>query len=45
MQNLKKIYTNELVYKTEIDSQTWQTNLWLPKGITVWGGNKLGVWG
>ena len=24
--------TNELVYKTEIDSQTQKTNLWLPKG-------------
>ena len=23
---------NELTYKTEIDSQTWKTNLWLPKG-------------
>ena len=24
--------TNELIYKTEIDSQTWKTNLWLPTG-------------
>ena len=24
--------TNELIYKTEIDSQTWRTNLQLPKG-------------
>ena len=24
--------TNELIYKTEIDSQTQKTNLWLPKG-------------
>ena len=23
--------TNELIYKTEIDSQTQKTNLWLPK--------------
>ena len=23
---------NELIYKTEIDSQTQETNLWLPKG-------------
>ena len=30
--------TNELIYKTETDSQTLKTNLWLPKG------NKLGVW-
>ena len=31
MQNLK-YDTNELIYKTETDSQTWKTNLWLPKG-------------
>ena len=24
--------TNELIYKTEIDSQIQKTNLWLPKG-------------
>jgi len=24
--------TYELIYKTEIDSQTLKTNLWLPKG-------------
>ena len=35
--------TNESVYKTEIDSQTSKTNLWLPKGKEV-GGGKLGVW-
>ena len=29
--------TNELIYKTEIDSQTQETNLWLPK----WGGGKI----
>ena len=23
---------SKLIYKTEIDSQTWKTNLWLPKG-------------
>ena len=35
-------YVNELVYKTEIDSKTQKTNLWLPKGK---GGHsdKLGV--
>ena len=32
MWNLKKSYANELIYKTEIDSQTQKTNLWLPKG-------------
>ena len=29
----KKKDTNELIYKTEIDSQTQKTNLWLPKGM------------
>ena len=32
MWNLKQNDTNELIYKTEIDSQTQKTNLWLPKG-------------
>ena len=27
-----KTDTNELIYKTEIDSQTQKTNLWLLKG-------------
>ena len=31
MKNEKKD-TNELIYKTERDSQTLKTNLWLPKG-------------
>ena len=31
MWNLKND-TNELIYKTEIDSQIQKTNLWLPKG-------------
>ena len=31
MWNLKND-TNELIYKTEIDSQAQNTNLWLPKG-------------
>ena len=48
MCNLKKTNdTNELIYKTETDSQTSKTNLWLPKG-KGWGGgggqDKLGVW-
>ena len=34
MWNLK-YDTNELIYKTETDSQTQKTNLWLPKG--KWG--------
>ena len=31
MWNLKQD-RNELIYKTEIDSQAQKTNLWLPKG-------------
>ena len=27
-----KSNTNELIFKTETDSQTDKTNLWLPKG-------------
>ena len=34
--------TNELIYKTETDLQTWKTNLWLPKGKGE--RDKLGVW-
>ena len=30
---LKKNDTNELIYKTETDSQTQKTEVWLPKGI------------
>ena len=36
MWNLKND-TNELIYKTEIDSQPQETNFWLPKG-KGWGG-------
>ena len=32
MQNLKRHDTNELIYITEIVSQTWRANLWLPRG-------------
>ena len=38
-----KYDTNELIYKTETDSQTQKTTLWLPKG-KGWGRDKLGVW-
>ena len=39
----KKIDTNELIYKTETDSQTQETNLrMVTKGEG--GRNKLGVW-
>ena len=40
--NLKNS-TNELFHKTEIDSQTKKTNLWLPEGKGG-GRDKLGVW-
>ena len=30
MWNPKRNDTNDLTYKTEIDSQTWRTRLWLP---------------
>ena len=33
--------TNEPVYKAEIDSQTYRTDLRLPRG---WGRDGLGVW-
>ena len=42
MQNLK-YDTNELIYKTETDSQTQKTNL-VTKGERGWGKDKLGVW-
>ena len=35
--------TNELIYKTEIDSQTQKTNIWLPKGKGE-ARDKLGAW-
>ena len=42
----KKNGTNELIYKTEIESQMQKTNLWLPKGKVGGGGGreKLGDW-
>ena len=43
MWNLKKKNdTNELIYKTETDSQIQKANLRLPKGKR--GRDKLGVW-
>ena len=32
MRKLKKSDTNELIYKTETDTQTQRMNLWLPGG-------------
>ena len=32
MWEILKKDTSELIYKTEMDSQTQKTNLWLPKG-------------
>ena len=40
---IEKDDTNELMYKTERNSQTSKTNLWLPKE-KGWGRDKLGVW-
>ena len=37
-----KYDTNEHIYETETDSQTWRTDLWLPGGGKVekgWGGS------
>ena len=34
MWNLK-YDTNELIYETETDSQTYRTDLWLPRGMEV----------
>jgi len=31
MWNLKKNDTNELIFRTETDSQTQRTDLWLPR--------------
>ena len=39
----KKNDTNELTYKTETDSETNRTNLWLP-GRRVCGRDSWGVW-
>ena len=35
----KKTHTNKLIYKTETDSLTQETNLWLPK--ERWGGEEI----
>ena len=40
---IQKNGTNELIYKTEIESQMQKTNLWLPGG-KVKGRDKLGDW-
>ena len=42
MWNLKN-YTNESIYKTEIDSQTWNTNLWLTRGKEGAGKRSMGL--
>ena len=39
----KKNDTNELTFKTETNSQTWKTNIWLPKG-SKGGRDKLELW-
>ena len=40
MWNLKND-ANELIYKTEMDSQIQKTNLWLPKWIAGAGGGEM----
>ena len=44
MWNLK-YNTNEHIYETETDSQTWRTDLWLPRGRGEGGGKdwKFGI--
>ena len=46
MRNLKKEKkdTNELIYKTETDSQTQRTNLWLPGSGRVGKRDRQGIW-
>ena len=39
----KKKDTNELIWRTETDSQTLKANLWLPKGTDGGGRCGLGV--
>ena len=39
----KKKWYKDIIYKTEADSQTSKTNLWLPKG-TLWGRDGPGGW-
>ena len=43
MQNLKNS-TNELIYKTETDSQTLENRLVVAKAEGEWGRDRLGVW-
>ena len=31
-----KYGTNESIYKTETNSQTWRIDLWLPRGRGIW---------
>ena len=43
MWNPKRNDTNDLTYKTEIDSQSFRMSLWLPGG-KVRGRDSLGIW-
>ena len=38
-----KYDTNELIYERETDSQTYRTDLWLPRGRGV-GEGRIGIW-
>ena len=40
IREIQKTDTNELIYKTETDSQTYKTNLWFPKGKGGGGGQR-----
>ena len=42
---IKKRDTNKFIYKTKIDSQTQEKNLWLPKREGDLKEDKLGIWG
>ena len=46
MESKKNDDTNQLIFKTETDSQTLKTNLCLPKGklFSVGERDKLGAW-
>ena len=44
LQNLKRNDINELIYKTETDSQISKTNVWLPNRKHGGGRDKSGAW-
>ena len=38
-----KVFPNELIYETETDSKPERTDLWLPRGGRVGGGEWIGT--